>query len=176
MERNYGTWQGRLPQELRLRGIHDLERANEFLRGEYVNEFNAKFALPAARKAVRLCVRGGLIWTGFSVCSTNRNRSRTPGWTCVDPLRAACECTVREQSTAAANTEAAWHATLADRPGGSMISKASFRGTHCTRSAENRSRLNPTGGLCPGPNLRLRISFHICQTKPNPKPDISLAI
>jgi transposase len=50
MERNYGTWQGRLPQELRLRGIRDLEQANEFLRCEYVAEFNAKFAVAAAQK------------------------------------------------------------------------------------------------------------------------------
>jgi hypothetical protein len=50
MERSYGTWQGRLPQELRLRGIHDLERANEFLRCEYIAEFNAKFTVPAAQK------------------------------------------------------------------------------------------------------------------------------
>jgi transposase len=50
MERSYGTWQGRLPQELRLRGIHDLERANEFLRCEYRTEFNRKFAVPAAQK------------------------------------------------------------------------------------------------------------------------------
>lgn len=50
MERSYGTWQGRLPQELRLRGIHDLERANEFLHCEYMAEFNAKFALAAAQK------------------------------------------------------------------------------------------------------------------------------
>ena len=50
MERNYGTWQGRLPQELRLRGIRDLERANEFLRCEYVAEFNRKFTVRAAQK------------------------------------------------------------------------------------------------------------------------------
>ena len=50
MERSYDTWQGRLPQELRLRGIHDLERANEFLRCEYRAEFNRKFAVPAAQK------------------------------------------------------------------------------------------------------------------------------
>jgi transposase len=50
MERNYGTWQGRLPQELRLRGIHDLERANEFLRCEYVGEFNRKFTVRATQQ------------------------------------------------------------------------------------------------------------------------------
>src|SRR5438270_1455867 len=31
-ERNFGTWQGRLPQELRLAGIADLDEANAFLR------------------------------------------------------------------------------------------------------------------------------------------------
>ena len=50
MERSYGTWQGRLPQELRLRGIQDVERANEFLRCEYIAEFNAKFTVAAAQK------------------------------------------------------------------------------------------------------------------------------
>ncbi len=50
MERNYGTWQGRLPQELRLRGITELEDANRFLRQEYIAEFNRRFATPAAQK------------------------------------------------------------------------------------------------------------------------------
>lgn len=49
-ERNFGTWQGRLPQELRLRGIGELERANEFLQTEYIAEFNRRFAVPAAQK------------------------------------------------------------------------------------------------------------------------------
>src|SRR5438046_9165085 len=31
-ERNFGTWQGRLPQELRLHAIRTLEQANAFLR------------------------------------------------------------------------------------------------------------------------------------------------
>jgi transposase len=48
-ERNFGTWQGRLPQELRLRGITQLDQANEFLR-EYVEEFNARFGVAAAHK------------------------------------------------------------------------------------------------------------------------------
>jgi transposase len=49
-ERNFGTWQGRLPQELRLRGITELAAANEFLRREYIAEFNGKFAIAAAQK------------------------------------------------------------------------------------------------------------------------------
>jgi hypothetical protein len=48
-ERNFGTWQGRLPQELRLRGITTLERANQFLRQEYLAEFNRRFRVPAAQ-------------------------------------------------------------------------------------------------------------------------------
>jgi len=49
-ERNFGTWQGRLPQELRLRGIRSLEAANRFLREEYITEFNARFQVPAAQR------------------------------------------------------------------------------------------------------------------------------
>src|SRR5215475_3650734 len=49
-ERKFGTWQGRLPQELRLRGITTQEAANEFLRESYIGEFNARFQVPAAQR------------------------------------------------------------------------------------------------------------------------------
>ena len=49
-ERSFGTWQGRLPQELRLRGIREVEQANEFLRGDYIAEFNRRFSVAAAQK------------------------------------------------------------------------------------------------------------------------------
>jgi transposase len=49
-ERNFGTWQGRLPQELRLAGIHTLEAANAFLRERYIGEFNRRFRVAAAQK------------------------------------------------------------------------------------------------------------------------------
>lgn len=49
-ERGFGTWQGRLPQELRLRGIGTLEQANVFLREEYVAEFNQRFQVSAAQR------------------------------------------------------------------------------------------------------------------------------
>ena len=48
-ERNFGTWQGRLPQELRLAGITTLEAANAFLREHYIAEFNRRFQVPAAQ-------------------------------------------------------------------------------------------------------------------------------
>src|SRR5947207_8164849 len=49
-ERNFGTWQGRLPQELRLRGIRTLAAANDFLRQHYVAEFNRRFQVPAKER------------------------------------------------------------------------------------------------------------------------------
>src|SRR5216684_107990 len=48
-ERNFGTWQRRLPQELRLRGITTVEEANRFLRESYLAEFNRRFAVTAAQ-------------------------------------------------------------------------------------------------------------------------------
>ena len=42
-ERNFSTWQGRLPQELRLRQLRTLEAANRFLREDYITEFNRRF-------------------------------------------------------------------------------------------------------------------------------------
>jgi len=49
-ERGFGTWQGRLPQELRVRGISILEEANRFLREEYYREFNQRFSLAASER------------------------------------------------------------------------------------------------------------------------------
>lgn len=46
-ERSFRTWQGRLPQELRIRQIRDLDEANRFLK-RYVREFNRKFTVQAA--------------------------------------------------------------------------------------------------------------------------------
>jgi transposase len=48
-ERNFGTWQGRLPQELRLRGITTAEQANRFLGENYIAAFNGKFRVAAAQ-------------------------------------------------------------------------------------------------------------------------------
>jgi hypothetical protein len=49
-ERNFSTWQGRLPQELRLRGIRTLEAANDFLNEHYITEFNHRFTVPAVQR------------------------------------------------------------------------------------------------------------------------------
>jgi transposase len=63
-ERSFGTWQGRLPQELRVAGITTLEAANSFLREQYIKEFNAKFTVKAAERgtAFRRCIRADLNW------------------------------------------------------------------------------------------------------------------
>ena len=63
-ERNFGTWQGRLPQELRLAGISSVEGANKFLREKYIAEFNTKFSVAAAEKgtAFRHTSRSDLNW------------------------------------------------------------------------------------------------------------------
>ena len=58
-ERNFGTWQRRLPQELRLRGITTLEEANRFLRESYIAEFNRKFAVAAAQPESALVPASG---------------------------------------------------------------------------------------------------------------------
>jgi hypothetical protein len=46
-ERAFGTHQGRLPQELALAGITDMESANRYLQETYRPAFNAEFAQPA---------------------------------------------------------------------------------------------------------------------------------
>jgi transposase len=49
-ERRFGTWQGRLPQELRLAGMRTVEEANRFLREQYIPEMNRKFSRPASER------------------------------------------------------------------------------------------------------------------------------
>ena len=63
-ERSFGTWQGRLPQELRLAGIRTIDAANEFLRKHYIAEFNTKFKVAPAEKetAFRRTTRSDLDW------------------------------------------------------------------------------------------------------------------
>lgn len=46
-ERFFGTWQGRLPQELRLRNLTTMAAANEFLRKEWIPLHNQNFAVAA---------------------------------------------------------------------------------------------------------------------------------
>ena len=45
-ERMFGTLQDRLPKELKLAGIHDIDAANHFIREVYLPAHNARFAKP----------------------------------------------------------------------------------------------------------------------------------
>ena len=67
-ERSFGTWQGRLPNELHLAGITTVEQANRFLRERYIAEFNHKFTVKADERgtAFRRCARKDLDWV-FSI-------------------------------------------------------------------------------------------------------------
>lgn len=50
-ERAFGTIQGRLPQELRLAGIGDYKRANEYLDKVFVPDFNRRFTVEPSSPA-----------------------------------------------------------------------------------------------------------------------------
>ena len=86
-ERSFGTWQSRLPQELRLAGIATIEQANRFLRERYIAEFNHKFTVKAAERgtAFRRCGRSDLDWifsiqTERVVAKDNTVAIRDQGW------------------------------------------------------------------------------------------------
>ncbi|MFQ5792965.1 MAG: ISNCY family transposase [Acidobacteriota bacterium] len=49
-ERLFGTWQGRLPQELRLRGIQSRKEANQFLREYWIPLHNRQFTVAAQQE------------------------------------------------------------------------------------------------------------------------------
>ena len=61
-ERSFRTWQGRLPQELRIRRITTINGANRFLDKEYIGEFNQRFTVqpPMEGSAFAPCQRTDL--------------------------------------------------------------------------------------------------------------------
>ena len=61
-ERSFRTWQGRLPQELRIRSIENIEEANRFLQTEYTNEFNRRFTVESQEEGTAFvpCLRTDL--------------------------------------------------------------------------------------------------------------------
>src|SRR5215204_5535363 len=86
-ERGFGTWQNRLPQELRLAEITTIEGANQFLKDHYIGEFNRMFSKPAAEKATafRKCGRKDLnqvfsIQTERTVANDNTVAIRDRHW------------------------------------------------------------------------------------------------
>ncbi|HEV7475464.1 MAG TPA: ISNCY family transposase, partial [Pyrinomonadaceae bacterium] len=70
-ERGFGTWQGRLPPELRLRKITTATAANWFLGEEYVRSTTAASVSKRPNVGPRLCQCGAKNWTWFSHCNTS---------------------------------------------------------------------------------------------------------
>jgi hypothetical protein len=58
-ERLFGTWQGRLPQEIRLRSISTVEAANAYLAEWIDSEHNRKFAIAAQEPGTAFVAYGG---------------------------------------------------------------------------------------------------------------------
>src|ERR1700751_5676190 len=78
-ERSFSTWQGRLPQELRLRGIRTVEEANRFLHDEYIAAFNRRFQVPATQRGTAFiaCPRRDLDLTFSLQFERSVNRDNT---------------------------------------------------------------------------------------------------
>src|SRR5215469_4267539 len=78
-ERSFSTWQGRLPQELRLHRISTLDQANTFLREHFIQAFNTSFQVPAAQKGTAFIPRSSkdldLIFSVHSQRMVNRDNT-----------------------------------------------------------------------------------------------------
>ncbi len=70
-ERNFGTWQGRLPQELRLRGIQTVDEANRFCGNTMWPSSTVAFRWHRRSGATRLWRVGARTWTWCSRSSTS---------------------------------------------------------------------------------------------------------
>jgi len=81
-ERNFQTWQGRLPQELRLRGLRTLEEANRFLKRRYIAEFNRKFTVAATEPGTAFVPVGAVDLDRIFSIQQERvvNRDNTVSW------------------------------------------------------------------------------------------------
>jgi transposase len=61
-ERMFGTLQGRLPKELRLAGITTVDAANAWLKGHYIAEHNAAFAVHAEQEGTAFVADAHEAW------------------------------------------------------------------------------------------------------------------
>jgi transposase len=140
-ERNFGTWQGRLPQELRLRGITTVEGANEFLREEYIAEFNRRFRVRPTQPghAFVPCQRGDLDFV-FSVqqertVAHDNTVQLGERWLQIEPLGwrgslAGCRVIVHEHLDG----------TLAIRYGPHILGRYNAQGWPLPEETKSRSR------------------------------------
>ena len=104
-ERAFRTLQDRLPKELRLVGIDDVEAANRWLREHYIGEYNKAFAIAPEQEGSAFAPKPG---ARFSVSSRSaRSATTTPspgpgdGCSC---RKAACARTSSRPASACTNT------------------------------------------------------------------------
>lgn len=160
-ERSFGTWQGRLPQELRLAGITTPEGANRFLRERYIGEFNAKFTVKAAERgtAFQRCGRRDLDWvftvqTERTVARDNTVSFRDRSWQ-IEKTRfrhtlAGCTVTVHEHLDGAVSVRYGPHVVA-------EFSEAGERGgkvESAKRRASHFSTATATTAASPQPKRR----------------------
>jgi transposase len=82
MERFYGTWQGRLPQELRKAGITEMEPANEFIRRKMIPWHNRKLAVAPKEEGSAFVPAQGADLDGILCVVEDRvvNNDNTVSW------------------------------------------------------------------------------------------------
>jgi len=64
-ERLFGTWQGRLPQEFRLRNIKTVEAANDFLSQDWIALHNASFSVEAEQTGTAFVAYPGTAFVAY---------------------------------------------------------------------------------------------------------------
>jgi hypothetical protein len=159
-ERGFGTWQNRLPQELRLAKITTIEGANQFLKDRYIGEFNRMFSKPAAEKAsaFRKCGRKDLnqvfsIQTERTVANDNTVAIRDRHWQ-LDrtPFRrtlAGCTVTICEHLDTTVTVRWGPHLLTTFDSFGQPIERTKRRGKGGTLEARGNHTPVPTGSHRP---------------------------
>ncbi len=78
IERSFGTFQGRLINELWIRGIKDYDEANRFLKEEFIPWYNERFALKVEESVFRPLPEGIDLELVFTKRTTRRvNKDNT---------------------------------------------------------------------------------------------------
>ena len=179
-ERNFSTWQGRLPQELRLAGCTTLEAANRFLREHYVAQFNRRFQVKPeqAGSAFVPCRRADLDHIFSLQWQRTVNRDNTVSFDHlhlqIEPVRwraslAGCTVTVHQHLDG----------TLSLRYGPHCLGRYDDRGVHYPvpniPASTRPSRGRGTAPFPCNPNPQNQPHGFDEATTLNPIPDISLA-
>src|SRR6202140_2210162 len=159
-ERNFGTWQGRLPQELRLAGITTLEAANAFLREHYMAEFNRRFQVRAAQSGSAFVARRSrdldLIFALQFERTVNRDNTVS-----IQNLRLQIEAVRWRASLAGCSVTVHQHldGTFSLTHGPHRLGRYSALGTALAESAARRAVEKPRGGKVQNPTFPPRLEI-----------------